>query len=355
MAEDAERSEEEIEETSEEPEKPTTKETKAPGPEKTEKKKGSRKLKNPLGFIVNIRMLRRIVQIIFFLGINGYIFAAWWGNDAITAFWEGFRDVLPTLPIIAPLEAPFGVIAGSFDTMQRELSSGIFPFFTLGAMIIILTVLGRVACGWICPIGTIQDFVTLPKRTKIRPAPGTEKELRRVKAYIFLIVVFLMAWVGISKITGSAEDLVNTLGIFADAAFDPFNPAYILFVVLPNQVWPTGIDTLWYLSTWSNVVWLQVGFVVIVFLISIWFPRWFCRWLCPAGWFYGIFSRDALIGIGRNPARCTPDTCNVCEVVCPMNIQIRKFPFDHMYSADCILCLECKSHCPNKAIELRFS
>ncbi len=308
-----------------------------------------------VGAVFNIRMLRRVVQILFLLGINGYIFAAWWGNEQITAFWESVRNAIPTLPIIAPLEAPFGMIAGSFDTMQRELSSGIFPFFTLGAMILILTVLGRVACGWICPIGTLQDFATLPNRSKVRPAPNTERELRRVKAYVFVIVVGLAVWMGLSRLTGTAEDLEAVLGMFANAAFDPFNPAYIIFVVMANQVWPTGLDTLWYLSVWGTVVWLQVIFVTFVLVVSFWVPRWFCRWLCPAGWFYGLFSRDALIGIGRNPARCTPDTCNVCEVVCPMNIQIRKFPYDHMYSADCILCLECMSHCPNKAIELRFS
>jgi polyferredoxin len=132
------------------------------------------------------------------------------------------------------------------------------------------------------------------------------------------------------------------------------NPAYILFVLLPQQLWPTSIDTLWYFSQWGWPL-VQMGFVIFVFLISFWIPRWFCRWLCPAGWFYSVFSRDALIGIGRNPARCTPDTCNVCEVVCPMNIRIRKFPYKHMRSPDCIMCLECKSHCPNNAIILRFS
>ncbi len=352
MAEDAERPETVDEE---EPTSEDADETSVEEEPKERKKRGIPKIKNPLGLVFNLRMLRRVVQILFLLGINGYIFAAWWGADAITHFWESFRDILPTIPIIAPLEAPFGVIAGSFDTMQRELTSGTFPFFTLGAMIIILTVLGRVACGWICPIGTLQDFATLPNRTKIRPAPNTEKEMRRVKAYVFVLVVFLAAWMGISRLTGTAEDLEKVLGMFADAPFDPFNPAYILFVVLPDQVWPTSIDTLWYLSVWPTTVWLQVAFVLIIVIIAFWFPRWFCRWICPAGWFYGIFSRDALIGIGRNPARCTPDTCNVCEVVCPMNIQIRKFPYDHMYSADCILCLECKSHCPNKAIEIRFS
>ncbi|MHA2424407.1 MAG: 4Fe-4S binding protein, partial [Candidatus Thorarchaeota archaeon] len=154
--------------------------------EPIEEAKNPRKLSNPVGFLFNTRMLRRVVQIIFLLGINAYIFAAFWGQEAITQFWIGFRDVLPSLPIISPLEAEFAVIAGSFDTLQREFTSGIFPFFTIGAMVIILTIIGRSACGWVCPMGTIQDFATLPKREKIRPSPGTEKELRRLKVYILV-------------------------------------------------------------------------------------------------------------------------------------------------------------------------
>ena len=321
--------------------------------EKKEKKRTSPR-STPLGLILNIRMFRRIFQILAFIGINGYILASWFGMPNVQALWLSIWRNLPSLPVLAPLEAPFGVIAGSFDTMIREFSTGIFPFFTLGAMLIILVFVGRAPCGWICPIGTIQDFVTLPKRTKSRPAPGTEEELRKVKAYVFVIVAFFAVWVGLARLSGTAGNLETTLGAFANDAFAPLNPAYIIFVLLPDQLWPTNLDTLWYFSTWGWPL-IQMGFVIVVFLISFWIPRWFCRWLCPAGWFYSVFSRDALIGIGRNPARCTPDTCNVCEVVCPMNIRIRRFPYQHMHSPDCIMCLECKSHCPNNAIELRFS
>ncbi|MHA2352991.1 MAG: 4Fe-4S binding protein [Candidatus Thorarchaeota archaeon] len=320
-------------------------------PEKIEKKEPS---KVGFGLILNLRMLRRVFQILAFIGVNGYILLAWFGMPNVQALWLSIWQNLPTLPILAPLEASFGVIAGSFDTMIREFSTGIFPFFTLGAMLIITIIFGRAACGWICPIGTIQDFVTLPKRTKNRPAPGTEKELRKVKAYVFVIAAFFALWVGFSRLTGTADALEATLGVFVNDVFAPLNPAYILFVLLPNQLWPTSIDTLWFFTTWEFAL-LQMGFVIFVFLVSVWFPRWFCRWLCPAGWFYSVFSRDALIGIGRNPARCTPDTCNVCEVVCPMNIRIRRFPYKHMHTPDCIMCLDCKSHCPNDAIVLRFS
>ncbi|MGQ4911446.1 MAG: 4Fe-4S binding protein [Candidatus Thorarchaeota archaeon] len=347
MSEDAERVDESGEAEEEEPEEVVKVEK-----EEEPKKKGPRK--NPLGFILNIRMLRRVVQILFLLGINGYIFTAWYGAEQVTAFWTWFQSVLPAIPILSSLQAPFATIAGSFDTIQYTLTRGVFPFFVIGAMIIILTIIGRAGCGWACPIGTIQDFVTLPKRKKFRPAPGTESELRKVKAYIFVVVGFLAVWMAVAKATGSSATLEAALGIFADDAFAPLNPAYILFVILPNQTWPTSLDTLWFFSTWGWV-WLQVAFVSVVLIVSFWIPRWFCRWLCPAGFLYGIFSKEALIGIGRNPARCTPDTCNVCEVVCPMNIRIRKFPYQHVHSPDCIMCLECKSHCPNDAIVLKFS
>lgn len=312
------------------------------------------KIKNPVGFIFNLRMLRRVVQILFLLGINVYIFAAWAEGEQIIAFWQAFRDILPTLPIIAPLEGSFAVLAGSFDTLQREFTSGVFPFFTIGAMIIILAVVGRTSCGWICPIGTIQDFATLPKRQKAQVGPDSEKDARKFKVYVFVLTMFFALWVGYSRALDTSDTLVEILGPFADAAFDPFNPAYIIFVVLPDQAWPTDINTLWYFTQWGWAL-AQLVLVALIVVIAVWYPRWFCRWICPAGWLYSVFSRDALIGIGRNPARCTPDVCNVCEVVCPMNIRIRRYPYQHMYSPDCIMCLECKSHCPNKAIEIRFS
>ncbi|MBD3404943.1 MAG: 4Fe-4S binding protein [Candidatus Lokiarchaeota archaeon] len=354
MSEEGERSEEKADEADSEETKPKKKES---APEKEKKKDKKRKVKGripyPLSLLVNIRMLRRLVQIFFIFAINAYIFTAWFGLEQVTIFWEQFRNLLPTLPIIAPLEAPFAMIAGSFDTMQREFTAGIFPFFTLGAMIIILAIVGRAACGWVCPIGTFQDFASLLTREKIRPAPNTEEELRRVKGYLFIIVMFLAVWMFVSVLQNSAENLINTLGLFAYAAFDPINPAYIIFKLAPEQAWPTSIETLWLISTWGIFL-AQIGFVALVVIVSIWFPRWFCRWLCPAGWLYGVIARDSLIGIGRNPAKCTPKECNTCEVVCPMNIRIRRFPYQHVHSPDCIMCLECLSHCPNGAIEIKF-
>ncbi len=334
----------------EDEEAPSEEETETPEETKPTRE-GERNIK---GLFVNVRLLRRIAQVTFLLGINAYVFSAWFEAEQVQAFWIFIRDILPSIPIIAPLDAPFAAIAGSFGTMNRELTMGLFPFFTIGAMIIILIFFGKASCGWICPIGTLQDFATLPNRSKTRPAPGTEKELRRVKAYVFIITMFFSAWIAISTVLGTDEAIRDALGIFAESGFDPVNPAHILFVKALEMNWPFNIETLWYVLDWGWIFWLQIIFGALVVIVSFWMPRWYCRWLCPAGWLYGIFSRASLVGIGRNPALCTPDTCNVCEVVCPMNIRIRRFPYQRVHSAECIMCLECKSHCPNKAIVIRF-
>lgn len=350
MVDDAELAEAEDEPKEEEVEEQPKKEEKRVVLEKTK----TPRARNIVGMIFNLRMLRRIVQIFFFIGINAWILGAI-GNEAAQQLWIAIRDIIPTLPMIAPLEGVYSMIGGSFDAMHRELTAGIFPFFTLGSMIIILTILGRTTCGWVCPIGTIQDFATLPNRAKIRPAPSTEGEMRKVKAGIFIIVTFFSSWVAVSTALGTDDLIRRALGVFADSGFAPINPAYIIFKLFFEVPWPNSLDTLWYLSGWGWIFWLQFIFVILIVVVSFWFPRWYCRWLCPAGWFYGIFSRNALVSIGRNPAKCTPDTCNVCEVVCPMNIRIRRFPYQHVHSPECIMCLECKSHCPNGAIEIKFS
>ena len=89
--------------------------------EEVKEKKEKEPRGNPLGLIFNLRMLRRFVQIGFFFAINAYIFVAWFHMPNVTKLFVTFRDMLPSLPILAPLEAPFATIAGSFDTLQRSL------------------------------------------------------------------------------------------------------------------------------------------------------------------------------------------------------------------------------------------
>ena len=84
MTEDAERLDDSVDEveTSEtdvEVEEPEKK-------QETKVKKEKKPRTNPLGLVFNIRMFRRFIQIGFFLAINAYIFAAWFGFPSITIF-----------------------------------------------------------------------------------------------------------------------------------------------------------------------------------------------------------------------------------------------------------------------------
>ncbi len=326
------------------------KETKIETKEKTKK--------NIFQKIFNLMTLRHVVQIFFLLIINGYYIIQIYGHNMLIDFFVQLRQVLPVWPILSSPHAPYAMFAGIFDVIEWELTTPIAPFFTFGLLFLIVTFTGRSGCGWVCPFGAIQDFAGYLKRDKIRPSRRTEKGYREIKIYILMVVLILAAWVGIAKATGISEGIIPALGPFANAPFDPVNPSTILFVYIPDMIsrgqFPTSLDTLNVIFDWTTMFWIQLFILVFILLLSIFIDRPFCRYLCPAGALMGMVSQHSFLAIARNPAKCTPSVCNLCEQACPMGVKILDYPFERVSDSECILCMKCKHVCPNDAIILKF-
>jgi MauM/NapG family ferredoxin protein len=232
-------------------------------------------------------------------------------------------------------------------------SRAFFASFALAALTVILTfILGRVACGWVCPLGSIhQAFSFLFKKTKLlRP----KRPKGNQTAWKYYILGFILV--------GSLFSL-NLVGIL-----DPFSLLYRSFVtgILPaaNYGISAFIGVLYKIHFFSlgdslvqffenlavNPVFLQGFFIGTLFvgiiLLNQSRERFWCRYLCPLGAFLGLISRWNVIKLKIDPKKCIE--CHLCNIHC--ETQANPFPVEGWKSSECVYCFICSAICPTNAM-----
>jgi polyferredoxin len=210
---------------------------------------------------------------------------------------------------------------GGVETLYTFLSSGLLvkkvhdaSLVLMGIGIFTAILFGPAFCGWICPLGTIQEFFSgfgkkLFRRRFNHFVPfGLDKVLRYLRYALLGWVVYATA----------------TSGVLAFEAYDPY---FALFNFWSTEVAPTALAILG-----------------VTLLLSLFVERPWCKYACPYGAFLGIFNLFRIFGIKRAESTCKAD--GACSIMCPMNIQVDtlKVVRDHQ----CISCLECTSEaiCP---------
>ena len=267
---------------------------------------------------------RRLIQLYAALLYNAHAKGFITGN-----IYTGATKVM-CVPGMNCYSCPGAVGACPLGALQNAVASSRnrTPVYVLGILMLYGLILGRTICGYLCPVGLVQELLhklPVPKLKKSR--------VTRVLSYFkyILLVVLVVAvplWFAFKSLplpafckficpAGTLEGAVGLLSHSANA--DKFSMLGGLF-------------------TWKMIVaLLLVGVCTFVY-------RGFCRFICPLGAFYGLFSRVALIGVRVNPQQCVG--CGKCVSTCPMDIR-------HVGDHECISCGACVSACPTKAIELR--
>lgn len=202
------------------------------------------------------------------------------------------------------------------------------------AWLIITTIFGRVYCSSVCPLGTLQDFIS-----RLYAPRGRESSVRRYRyrrehrgvRLFFLIVMLLAVIFGTSAIIYALDPFSAYVHII-DSALYPSMPLDPLIV--PFSAFLTGIAT-----------------AIVTVIFSLRWGRLLCNTLCPVGTLLGYISARSLFRFDINADFC--NRCGKCEDVCKSScINLTDLVVD---GSRCVDCFNCVSVCPHNAIRYTTS
>lgn len=227
---------------------------------------------------------------------------------------------------------PGAVGACPLGALQNALaSSGTrAPFYVFGIIILFGLLLGRTICGFLCPVGLVQELMYKIKTPKLKKSRVT-----KVLSYLKYVILAVLV-VGIP--------LMYSLQSFPVPAFCKYIcPAGTLGGAIGLLSNPNNTDLfpmLGSLFTWKFAV------LAVLLTASVFIFRVFCRFFCPLGALYGFFCRIAMLGVKLDKNKCTD--CGLCIRTCKMDIT-------RVGDHECIQCGECISVCPAHAISWKGS
>ena len=313
---------------------------------------------NIKSFLINIKnhrttISRHIVQIIAFIIINYILLEVIFSINLLS-----MESLVKVLPILNSPRNPISSGAGILEYIFYFIVDGIFPVFLIAALIIILLLTNRVFCGWVCPVGTIQDAcaaIPTPKRSiKI----NTHKSLLKVKYTFVILIIIIVLPLGITMSTNYEfyVDYRANIGDFGRKPMGFFSLSEYIFVFFPNII-KDMINTGSLQPLFSNLVtFIIFFFYLIIIILSVWYPRVYCRYFCPFAAIASTVSEYSFLKLTRNPVRCVGRSdCGICENICPKQIRILDEPFEFFTGkGECNFCLKCKEACPYDAIDMKF-
>ena len=217
------------------------------------------------------------------------------------------------MPFLWPTQAPYSTAYGAYESMEFTLARGLFPFLALGVILATGVLVGRVLCGWACPMGLVQDLLSMGPLSG-KPVPVNLEFLKDGKTAVLLFSLFAATMSGFQY--GLSD--VPPMGVFSDAPFSVFDPSGTLFAYLPwSLLWKSNLLS-------SAGIYGIVKLVVLALSLgpSLFVPRFFCRNLCPMAALLEPLAPIKYLRVsvasGANERRAN----KVLDDVCPMGVQV---------------------------------
>lgn len=203
---------------------------------------------------------------------------------------------------------PLAVGACPLGSLQHFMVIRRFPFFLMGFFLLIGSTVGRMVCGWVCPVGWLQEMIYKVKVKKVRISSGPFRYLKYV--VLVLLVLIIPYW-----------------------ARDPWF-SKLCFVGTIQAGIPLALSDAGIRAMIGGFFYFKLGLTAVTVASFLWIKRPFCRFLCPLGAIYSLFNGVSYLRLEVGEG-CS--ACNRCQTVCPVDIRV----YENPNSPECIRCLEC--------------
>jgi polyferredoxin len=212
-------------------------------------------------------------------------------------------------------------IAGLMN-LKAFLLTGQIPKIHPATMVLLATFLAlsflarKAFCSWLCPIGTISEWLWKAGRhifrRNFRLPRWLDIPLRSLKYLLLGLFGYVVIAMSVESIRAFLD---SPYGIIADVKM---------------------LNFFRHLGTTGAVV-LGVLAVASVFVQNFW-----CRYLCPYGALTGLAALASPLQIRRDPVLCI--NCAKCAKACPSALPVDTLV--QIRSAECLGCMECVNICP---------
>ena len=265
-----------------------------------------------------VQWTRHTIQILFslfllYVGWQFYQFYAHFESMGSLPYVDKPGAVEGFLPIGAMIAFKVWVTTGKFDFIHPA-GLVLFTFIILSSFLF-----RKAFCGWLCPVGTVSEFLGMfgqkIMKKKINPPKWARWILYSIKYAILFI--FLKAVIFDLSLPDSSDFLNSPYNKVADVKL-------MLFFL--------------------NLSAIGIKVLLVLALLGIFIQNFWCRYLCPYGALIGLGSLFRITKIKRNEATCVD--CNQCTRVCPQGINVSKLKA--VTTPECTSCLSCIEACPVK-------
>lgn len=265
------------------------------------------------------------------------------------------------------------------------------------ATVALTILLGRFFCGWVCPFGSLQQFIGYWAGRADPPAAKMARNRYRPSQTIkYYLLVWVLSTAAGTLIAESLQTAFRSVGmlllVFAavatlavtvacvqsDAGVGARRPLLIALGVggmlsagllalgpmVAGSLQTGLLDPLALLQRSVNLVLLPLADatthkifpaqryyqntapIAAIFLGSVLLclkiPRFYCRFVCPLGALYGVLGRLAVWRVGKTGEPCR--SCHLCQLHCEGACE----PDGVIRSHECVLCMNCLHDCQDQ-------